>query len=82
MTDSQKLDAILKQLGDLTTWQENLSHHVEELGLHMGTVDARLTEVEKAINRVARKVGETGVPALGGGRPPRMSIAAKSGRTT
>ena len=82
MTDGQKLDAILEQLKVLTTWQENLSNHVEELRLHMGTVDARLTEVEKAINRVARKVKETGVPAVGGGRLPRMQIAAKSSQTT
>ena len=77
VTDSQKLDAILSEIRKLSGWQENLSNHVEKLNIHVGVMNNRLTEVEKAINRIALTVGTTGVPAVGGGLVPAMPIEAK-----
>ena len=62
---------------NLLTWQKNLSHHVEELGVAIGAMSSRLTEVERTTNLIARKVGTTGVPAVGGGHVPSMPLAAR-----
>jgi len=72
-----KVDAIETKVNAIDTGLNNLSNHVEELGVMMGAMNDRLTEVEKAVNRVAHKVGTTGVPAVGGGRVPRLRVAAK-----
>jgi hypothetical protein len=77
MTDSQKLDAILARLDDLTTWQENLSHHVEDLGLAMGALNTRLTNIETCVNRLASRAGVPGVPSIGDSHVPAMPRAAK-----
>jgi hypothetical protein len=69
-----KLDETLSEIKKLSTWQENLSHHVDELGVAMGAMNVRLTEVEHAINRVSTKVQVPSIPSISGGRVPNMSI--------
>ena len=72
-----RLDGLDARLDTLTMWEENLSNHVEALGVAMGAMNTRLGEVEQATNRMAQKAGVKGVPALGGSRVPDMPIAAK-----
>ena len=60
---TEQFEILNSKLDRLERGQDNLSRHVEELGVAMGAMNDRLTAVEKAVNRVATEVGVEQVPA-------------------
>ena len=63
------------RFNQIDTKLDNLASQIGELDIRAGAVENRMTEVEKAVNRVARQRGVHGTPQIGTTRP---AVSAKA----
>lgn len=75
MTQDQFQEEVLERLDKLDGRFDKLDGRVEELSREVGAVKTRLSGVEEAVHRIARKVGLPSIPALGGSGQPMAARA-------
>ena len=71
----ERLDKLDRRFDKLDRRFDKLDGRVEELSQEVGAVKTRLSGVEEAVHRIARKVGVPSIPALGGSGQPMAAGA-------
>ena len=68
MTEDQFRAEVMRRFDEMDAKLDNVASQVGELSVEVGAINTRLTNVEKAVNQIASRVGIPSIPAIGGGQ--------------